>query len=272
MGKILMKLRGDMAREEILMQDSKPESRDEQTGEKETVESSDVMMDTGENSSMEFLDTSVKSGDSEEKNLGVAVVLGDSNIRNCDIENVPLNVINAAKGGTAVQGIADQLQQVHEDPKKVKVVLLHVGTCNWGSGDLVRADNVYLEYVEALNAVSICFPETEMVISSVPPRIKGVGCIATDEINGEIRVLNEMLEKLANGEENMLFINNDMGLTVDGKPYVDVYRSNDISGVHLNKMGLSILTDNVQQGIREAYYKARLRDEWNVRVVPKISS
>ncbi len=200
----------------------------------------------------------------EERN-SVAVVIGDSNVRECPIENVPLQVVKVAVGGTKVQNVAERIDLVTADKSAVKVVVTHVGTCNWGITDgLVSADAVYREYIEALSSVSTRFPNAEIVISSVPPRVKDIADVTAEQCNNEIRVLNDMLRKLSTDETNVMFIDNDSGLTHENKPCRDLFRENDISGVHLNRRGVMILSDNIQQGIREACYKASLRDRWNV--------
>ncbi len=250
MGNILMCLRGKLLNEE---------------------EADSQMMQVIEgDAAQESLYQGIAEVESPDK-AGVAVILGDSHVRDCVVEHVPLKVVNVSKGGTPVQGIADQLKEVKEDPRDVKVALLHVGTCNWGSQcGLVRADIVYREYIEALSAVTTAFPHAELVISSVPPRVRDVGSIQSKEVNSEINVLNEMLKRLSKQEENVYFIDNDGGLMVDSSPCIDLYRDSDITGVHLNNKGRLILIDNIQQGIREAFYKANLRHEWNV--YPKTAS
>ena len=62
-----------------------------------------------------------------------------------------------------------------------------------------------------------------------------------------------------------MFIDNDDGLkSEDGTPIDMLYNTCDANGVHLNEMGLSILTDKFRESLTEAFYKIKLEAEHQV--------
>ena len=193
------------------------------------------------------------------------ILVGDSNMKNCEIDEVlvPVQVVKVVAGGMKVQDVADSLHSLSYLANKVSVVLIHVGTCNWGSGD-TKIDDVYRNFVEVLSSICTSFPHAELAISSVPPRVKGIGMIPADTVNRDIREYNQMLSDLACNEENIFFIDNDLDLTANGKPRLELYKDRDARGVHLSQAGCMVLANNICSGLKDAYYKAALRNEWNV--------
>ena len=73
-----------------------------------------------------------------------------------------------------------------------------------------------------------------------------------------------MLKDLSYSEQNIMFINNDDGLKANGEVLSQLYRGMDKTGVHLNNLGKEILTNHFKAGLTELYYKAKLRDEYDV--------
>ena len=172
-------------------------------------------------------------------------------------------------------------EKVHEcelDPENVSVAAIHVGTCSWKAGGSLyvqSAQSVYYEYVDALNAVSTKYPKAEIVISSILPRVEGKGSMKKQkkahEINREVNQLNMMLKELSQKEPNIMYINNDEGFKLEGEAYIEAFNENDVTGVHLSKLGKTMLADNLRAAISEAHYKNSLSVEWDI-VVPIKSS
>ena len=103
-------------------------------------------------------------------------------------------------------------------------------------------------------------------VNKLTTRVKGIGMIPADTVNRDIRDYNQMLSDLACNEENIFFIDNDLDLTVNGKPRLELYKDRDARGVHLSQAGCMVLANNICSGLKDAYYKAALRNEWNVVV------
>ena len=62
----------------------------------------------------------------------------------------------------------------------------------------------------------------------------------------------------------MFYIDNDQILKFNGKVRDDLFERSDFTGVHLNETGKQRLAANLQDGIREAYSKNKLRVEWKI--------
>ena len=205
------------------------------------------------------------------------VIFGDSNARDLTIsKQLPVEVINMSTGGTKVEDVKDKISNLNVDRNNVKVVLLHVGTCNWRSvtdsdGDVETADAVYNEYVETLENIGNAYPNAELVLSSVPLRDKEKNSETNDKINAQVSALNDRLSHLSRREQNVTFINNDNTLAIFGEPCSDCYNEKDMLGVHLNTKGRAFLAENFNEAISEGYFKALLRDNFNV-VPSRLSS
>ena len=127
---------------------------------------------------------------------------------------------------------------------------------------------MYSEYVETVTSIIGKLPDVNIVISSVPPRAPRPHRRQQVRLNAEISNLNDRLRTLAATEPHIAFIDNDDGLLANGIADDQLYRKNDKSGVHLNKLGANILADKISEGLREAYYRMKLEDEYDV--IPEI--
>ncbi len=75
-----------------------------------------------------------------------------------------------------------------------------------------------------------------------------------------------MLQELSADESHIAFIDNDCGVKKDGFVCSDAYNLSDRTGVHLNRQGLMILSDNLTNAVRQSYFKASLRGEWKLQL------
>ena len=192
------------------------------------------------------------------------LVIGGSNTRGLQLtDDMPVDVSLCGIGGTKLRDIPDRVDRCVLEPDTVRVVVVHVGSCEWNldSEKLPSGEEVYREYVEALNHISDKYKQAEIVISSVPPRAPiGKAKYKAAKVNTHISDLNKKLKELVQNEQNLGFVDNDLGLKRGAEVYTDMYKDD----IHLNEQGRFILADNLKTGIREGYGKNVLREEWNV--------
>ena len=273
MGQILMQVRSELleAKEsencDIKNTDTSilPQTRVSEDGTEDICEEIDKILTEGKqtNDKQEMI--------KQKKRL--SVLIGDSNVKGLKLrDDLPVKVMSVSQGGTTIQDVENRATQVKVKSTDVMVAVLHVGTCNWKSAgeDIMPAETVYAQYIEALNDVNQKFPHAELVISSIPPRNTAINKDRNLKINQQIKIVNTKLEALGQSESNILYIDNDIGLMSDGEPSNELYTKTDILGVHFNERDRMILADNISNGIREAYYKAVLREDWNVVKTTKI--
>ena len=123
------------------------------------------------------------------------------------------------------------------------------------------AKQVYAEYIEALNIISTKFKQAELAIASVPPRRALLhGTANADQVNIEIRKLNDMLRNLSKHEENVTFIDNTDLFFEDNKVRTNIFKDH----IHLNKEGKALLWRRLMDGLKEIFNKYALRSEWDV--------
>lgn len=216
----------------------------------------------------EMIENASPTIDNEQK---WAIIIGDSNCKELQVENVPFKVKKLSKGGLRSKEVEGQLTQVQDTNAEVEVVVLHCGTCDFSSQN-VDVTNVYAEYVESLSTVVQAYPNTEVLISSIPPRALRALKPENDNINKKIAELNTLLKELTMKESNLSFIDNDDGLkSQNGEPIDMLFSSSDGNGVHFSERGLLILADKMRQGLTEAYYKIRLEVEHDIVPNPPVN-
>ena len=184
---------------------------------------------------------------------------------NFDGVDLPLQVEVNAIGGTKLEHIRDRIEQCEVDSKDIRVVVLHVGSCEWSSNapHPASADTVYRDYIEALTTISDKYPQAELALSGIPPRVsKGQHKNKASGISTEVSALNHMLSKLSIDEQNIIYIDNDTFLK-DKSSGLGVYELYSDT-VHLNPKGRDLLRKSIIDGIREGYAKNGLRVEWNI--------
>ena len=201
-----------------------------------------------------------ENGDgSSEQTVEYGVLIGDSNVRDLQFPpGLPVKMISACTGGTTVQEIEERVKEVQVRADDVKVVAVHVGSCNWSGGEETptKAKDIYIDYVEALNAVSTKYRHADLLISGTI--LRNSENPRNSNINKEIENFNNMLRDMCKKEANIMYVGHD-NLTK-----TEYYRSSDFSGVHLNSEGKHILASNLAKGIKEAHYQNILKDEWYV--------
>ncbi len=196
-----------------------------------------------------------------EPSVEYGLLIGDSNVRGMQFpQDLPLKVVSVCTGGTTVQEIDERAKEVQVKEEDVKVIALHVGTCNFpGKGDCpTKAEDVYRDYIEAVNAVCTKFKHADLLISETPLRNT-----FENRVNSEIKQFNKMLKEMSEKEANVIYVGHDNLLKHD-LPCPDYYRTNDKSGVHLNEHGRNIVCKNLTQGMIQAHYQNILKDEWYV--------
>ena len=196
-----------------------------------------------------------------------AVVVGDSNVRGVVLEDVPYKVEKRAVSGTGVSDVEGVIQDIQAPPKEVGAFLLHVGTCDFDIQSKNNVDNIYTEYVEVVNHVSMKYPDANILISGIPQRAPRIQRPQQQRLNHEVGELNAKLQALCENEQYMWYIDNDNGLLAYGEVSNSLYRESDKTGVHLNEQGLAILADNFRQSLIEVHYKSKLEKEYDV--IPK---
>ncbi len=179
-------------------------------------------------------------------------------------------MVKVCRSGATLQDVKDLISEVNLQMEEVKVVLMHIGTCQWTSDKEIQvepADTMYRDYVEALNECSTAYPKAEIIISSIIPRLPTVSSsLHQSQINREVGKVNEQLKELSREESHISYIDNDCDLQKDTVVCRDAYNPADKTGVHLNKKGLGLLSGKFTECIKTAYYKASLKGEWKVNI------
>ena len=186
------------------------------------------------------------------------VMLGDSNLKNVQIDTEQLNVTlkNICHPGATLSDIEDFLKDVTVKPDELTALIIHLGTGNWSSDETDEVDlanDVYRDFVEALNACSARFPDVHYILSGVLPRLpqnEDADCHQR-KINFEVQRLNEMLKTMGRKESNVTYVDNDEAFfTSDHSLRTELFSANDRTGVHLSENGCMVLGDNLTQSLR----------------------
>ena len=118
----------------------------------------------------------------------------------------------------------------------------------------------YMEYVENLTELSTRCPKAEILISSVLPRNESL----TTKSNRQIRLFNDKLKTLAEGEACITFVDNWSYLADGDQVQSSFYRKND--RIHLNTSGKARLAEMLLRALRETVYRNKLENEWQIHV------
>ncbi len=102
-----------------------------------------------------------------------AVVMGDSNCRNIEMKDhsTHFNVELQAIGGKDISDVEMSIEDIQTPKENVKMVLVHVGSCDLDINRKHYIDSIFKEYVEAVNSVNNVHPGVEVLISSIPERV-----------------------------------------------------------------------------------------------------
>ena len=125
--------------------------------------------------------------------------------------------------------------------------------------EIKDADAVYADFIQSLNGINKCYPNAEYIISGIPLR-DPVGATAAKarKINAEISKVNQRIEKFANDETNVTFVDNRNLFISDENGKSKHYKDS----VHLNEEGSQILLGNLRKGISEGIASSMM-SIWN---------
>ena len=153
--------------------------------------------------------------------------------------------------GLMIEGMSGLVSQLSpEEGSKVKLVVVHVGTCNFPIQNVLGLEFMYFVYEKQLKNVRALCPNAHIIISSIIPRSGDTPAVL--EINEQVRQMNERLVSLTDSKEHLHLCNNDSYL-LDEQKKVErkFYRSNDRDGVHLNRTGRNALAEALGSRIKE---------------------
>lgn len=197
-----------------------------------------------------------------------AVLLGDSNAKGIHVNSTDVEVTKICRSAATLQDVSELMDECTKRPEEVRAVLIQLGAYNWScspTDDIEKHESLYREFIEMLNSVSSRYPQAELVISSIPQRMQSDSDqVHIDAINNEITALNASLQALAKEEENVVFINNELDLTVNGLPNALLYVESDKTGVHLNEAGLALVSHNVSEWLNAYCTKNSKNGEWKI--------
>ena len=153
-------------------------------------------------------------------NKPVALLLGDSNIKDVELDLTESNfhVVKVARAESIIQDADELASDCRIEAESVKVVMCHLGTCNWRGepgSHIDSGDLLYTVYAESLNALSSSFPQADLVLSGILPR--NFEQFSEDDIEHQTSIkhqadiLNDKLLELAQENENIVFIDNNDG-------------------------------------------------------------
>ncbi len=263
MGKMLMKVRAELSEGEeqpIVMDDVEEAPKEDDVDKAVTLSPGTVSKQIDNLLKERSVEGDKKNEDrSPEQTVDYGVLIGDSNVKDLQFPpGLPVKVISACTGGTTIHDIEERVKEVQVKADEVKVVAVHVGTCNWSGSEEnpSKAKDIYRDYIEALEIVSEKFRHADLLISGT--LLRNSKNPKNSKINEEIEQFNTLLREMCKKEANVLYIGHDEL----AKP--EYYRSSDFSGVHLNAEGRQLLTSNLTRGFKEAHYQNVLKDEWYV--------
>ena len=167
------------------------------------------------------------------------------------------------QGGLKINQASDKLDELATEELKDKTaVIVHVGSCDFSVEDNKDIQNMYMRYTELVANVLEQCPNARVYVSGIPPR-KGT---LRDKVNRDIRRMNLKLERLAEEEENISFINNNVYLTDDSVTIDELYIDRDDDIIHINNEGKTRMASFMFDAIKNDHYRERLSSDWKVSV------
>ena len=225
-------------------------------------------------------------GDGEQDEYGTdgkyVLLIGDSNCRDVLLDP-PFKVDRQVISGTAIFDIDNLITESTVPAKQVSAVIIHVGTCDFDPTKKNPVDAMYLEYVECVNGITDMYSNADVVISSILPRAPRKDCTYS-QLNTEIMLMNRILTvimmwirlennklcKLESDASHIMFIDNYCKFMNNDDVRQELYKAHDKTGVHVNSRGAETLTQTFLRGLREAHFKRKLQQEYDV--VPATSN
>lgn len=209
------------------------------------------ILEKNKNSEKKEKKSNVNESSQDNPRFRWAVVFGDSNVPTEieeDISEIPVKIKNLSRGGMKLDDVGDVAKTCMLPKGEVDCAILHVGTCEWHyESEIKDADIVYADFIQSLNEISIAYPTTEYIISGIPLRDPvDENASKAKKINTEITKVNQKLEKFANEQTNVTFVDN-RNIFISEEGEFNHYKNS----VHLNTEGSQILLGNLRRGIRE---------------------
>ena len=196
------------------------------------------------------------------------ILIGDSNCRDV-LLNVPYKIERQVASGTAIFDIESVITDSLLPANQVSAIIVHIGTCDFDPGKINNTSAMYSEYVEGISSITNTYPDADVLISSILPRVPCTNK-SFDGLNAEIMDLNNRLCKLENDAPHIMFMDNYCDFMTNDCIRKELYLDRDKTGVLINAKGAETLTNNFLKGLQEIHYKRKLRYEYNV--VPKALS
>ena len=192
------------------------------------------------------------------------LLIGSSNCRNLVIpedDDLRIQVTSHITGGLKIKDALSELNSVSNDElSELHTAVLHVGSTDFPVASEKDFETHYMEYVENLTELSTRCPKAEILISSVLPRNESL----TTKSNRQIRLFNDKLKTLAEGEACITFVDNWSYLADGDQVQSSFYRKND--RIHLNTSGKARLAEMLLRALRETVYRNKLENEWQIHV------
>ena len=192
------------------------------------------------------------------------ILIGSSNCRDIQIrgdEDLEINTHPLIQGGLLINEAHEKLDELDTAVcETADAVVFHVGSCDFSMESMDELETTYSDYVQMLTTVSKRCPRAMRLISSIPPRLEPL----SSETNSQIKTFNAKLQQLAQNVPNVLYIDNDACLTDAGQVSLSLYKDNDVSNIHLNGEGKRVLAGNMQDYLKDAYYKMKLASDYQI--------
>lgn len=198
-----------------------------------------------------------------------ALVIGDSNVRHLVLgEETDYAIEAITEGGLRVSDVTRILNdQPIEPDHDVKVVLIHVGTCDFEKNSNTDIKILYDLYVTMLQEVIQKYQNATLIVSSVLPRAKNNEFQHEfEDVNNEIIQFNEMIRVFCENKSKIVYLDNDETFRSDFEVCVDFYKIHDHSGAHLGRRGQEVLEDVFKKALNDVYYHNKLQEDFDVYV------
>ena len=134
------------------------------------------------------------------------ILIGDSNCRDV-LLNVQYKIERQVASGTAIFDIESVITDSLLPANQVSAIVVHIGTCNLDPAKINNTSAMYLEYLESISSITNTYPDADVLVSSILPRVPGTNK-SFDGLDGEIMDLNNRLCKLENDSPHIMFMDN----------------------------------------------------------------
>ena len=193
-----------------------------------------------------------------------AMVMGDSNSRDLPLtgdDGVQLNLTTITEGGLLIGEAQTKFDQLPETLGLVEktAVILNVGSCHFPLSHGDDVGQLFTDYVQLLETVSLKCPNARVYISGIPPRR---GYLST-KMNRDIRRLNRKLETMAESEHGLTFINNWVFLSDDNTTLPGLYSNKPEDDIHLAPSGKLRVACAIFDHLKNDRYRAEAMHEEN---------